>query len=128
MARRGSYAKGVAKREEILTTALDVIARNGYRRTSVRELADAVGRSMRSVQRSFARDIGMSPRAVLRVARVQRALGLAVAHPEWRWIRIGAHAGYYDQAHLANEFRALCGLTPSAFLERTVSGSSKTAR
>ena len=36
----GSYAKGIAKREEILTAALDVIARNGYRRTSVRELAD----------------------------------------------------------------------------------------
>ncbi|ANJ28603.1 TetR family transcriptional regulator [Agromyces aureus] len=32
----------MAKREEILTTALDVIARNGYRRTSVKELADAV--------------------------------------------------------------------------------------
>ncbi len=45
MARRGSYAKGVAKREEILTTALDVVARHGYRRTSVRELADAVGLS-----------------------------------------------------------------------------------
>ena len=30
---RGQYAKGVAKREQILTTALDVIARNGYRRT-----------------------------------------------------------------------------------------------
>ncbi|GAA1955818.1 TetR/AcrR family transcriptional regulator [Agromyces allii] len=42
MAQRGSYAKGIAKREEILTTALDVIARNGYRRTSVKELADAV--------------------------------------------------------------------------------------
>jgi len=40
MAQRGSYAKGIAKREEILTAALDVIARNGYRRTSVRELAD----------------------------------------------------------------------------------------
>ncbi|MEO7752058.1 MAG: helix-turn-helix domain-containing protein [Terracoccus sp.] len=45
MARRGSYAKGVAKREEILSTALDVVARHGYRRTSVRELADAVGLS-----------------------------------------------------------------------------------
>jgi AcrR family transcriptional regulator len=38
MARRGSYAKGVAKREEILVAALDVIARNGYQGTSVWEL------------------------------------------------------------------------------------------
>jgi AcrR family transcriptional regulator len=53
MARRGSYAKGVAKREEILATALDVIARNGYRRTSVRELADAVGLSQAGLLHYF---------------------------------------------------------------------------
>ncbi|MBF4579245.1 TetR/AcrR family transcriptional regulator [Frigoribacterium sp. VKM Ac-2530] len=42
MSRRGPYAKGVAKREEILRTALEVVDRNGMRGTSVRELADAV--------------------------------------------------------------------------------------
>jgi AcrR family transcriptional regulator len=42
---RGPYAKGVAKRAEILRTALDVIARHGYRKTSTRELAAAVGLS-----------------------------------------------------------------------------------
>ncbi|KQR46353.1 TetR family transcriptional regulator [Frigoribacterium sp. Leaf164] len=43
MAQRGSYAKGIAKREEILRAALEVVARNGFRATSVKELADAVG-------------------------------------------------------------------------------------
>jgi AcrR family transcriptional regulator len=42
---RGPYAKGVAKREEILRAALEVIARHGYRKTSTRELAAAVGLS-----------------------------------------------------------------------------------
>ncbi|WP_448808258.1 TetR/AcrR family transcriptional regulator [Agromyces bauzanensis] len=54
MARRGAYAKGIAKREEILTAALDVIARNGYRGTSVRELADAVGLSQAGLLHYFA--------------------------------------------------------------------------
>jgi AcrR family transcriptional regulator len=44
-ASRGPYAKGVAKREEILRAALEVIARHGYRKTSTRELAAAVGLS-----------------------------------------------------------------------------------
>ncbi len=43
MARRGSYAKGIAKREEILTTALDLVAAQGFRRTSIKDIADAVG-------------------------------------------------------------------------------------
>lgn len=53
MARRGSYAKGVAKREEILTEALQVIAVNGYSRASVRELADAVGLSQAGLLHYF---------------------------------------------------------------------------
>lgn len=53
MAKKGPYAKGVAKREEILRAALEVIARNGYRGTSVRELADAVGLSQAGLLHYF---------------------------------------------------------------------------
>ncbi|WP_345800570.1 TetR/AcrR family transcriptional regulator [Microbacterium sp. AZCO] len=53
MAQRGSYAKGVAKREEILERALDVIAREGYRGASVKELADAVGLSQAGLLHYF---------------------------------------------------------------------------
>lgn len=51
--RRGSYAKGVAKREEILERALDVIAREGYRGASVKELAEAVGLSQAGLLHYF---------------------------------------------------------------------------
>ncbi|WP_194410466.1 TetR/AcrR family transcriptional regulator [Microbacterium cremeum] len=51
--RRGSYAKGVAKREEILTRALEVIAREGYRGASVKELADAAGLSQAGLLHYF---------------------------------------------------------------------------
>lgn len=54
MARRGSYAKGVAKREEILDAALAVMAREGYRGTSVREIAAAVGLSQAGLMHHFA--------------------------------------------------------------------------
>ena len=53
MAQRGSYAKGIVKREEILTKALDVIAREGYRGASVKELADAVGLSQTGLLHYF---------------------------------------------------------------------------
>ncbi|MDQ4501613.1 helix-turn-helix domain-containing protein [Sinomonas sp. ASV322] len=50
MSRRpGSYTKGVAKREEILTAALQVIAEKGYRGASVREIADAAGISQAGI-------------------------------------------------------------------------------
>ncbi|WP_426322082.1 TetR/AcrR family transcriptional regulator [Microbacterium sp. E-13] len=51
--RRGSYAKGVAKREEILERALDVVAREGYRGASVKEMADAAGLSQAGLLHYF---------------------------------------------------------------------------
>ncbi|WP_194239534.1 TetR/AcrR family transcriptional regulator [Pseudactinotalea terrae] len=53
MGARGSYRKGIAKREEILTIALDVVAREGYGGTSLRELADAVGLSQTGLLHYF---------------------------------------------------------------------------
>lgn len=43
MVARGPYAKGLAKREEILDAALELFSRDGYDRVSVREVARATG-------------------------------------------------------------------------------------
>src|SRR5690349_17023798 len=40
---RGSYAKGVARRQEILDRAIEVFARRGSERTSLRAIASEVG-------------------------------------------------------------------------------------
>lgn len=40
---RGTYAKGVARRQEILDRAIEVFARRGSDRTSLRAIADEVG-------------------------------------------------------------------------------------
>jgi len=53
MPKKGSYAKGIAKREEILTTALDVFAAKGYRRASLREIAESVGLSQAGLLHHF---------------------------------------------------------------------------
>lgn len=53
MGKRGQYAKGLAKRQEILDTALDLFAENGYDRTSVREVARLVGLSQAGLLHYF---------------------------------------------------------------------------
>ena len=53
MAQRGSYAKGVAKREEILERTLDVIATEGYDGASVKRIAEAVGLSQAGLLHYF---------------------------------------------------------------------------
>ena len=53
MTPRGSYAKGIAKREEILRSALSVVAREGYHGASVKELAEEVGLSQAGLLHYF---------------------------------------------------------------------------
>jgi AcrR family transcriptional regulator len=53
VAGKGTYAKGVAKREEILRTALAVFSKQGYRGTSLRELAEAVNLSQAGLLHYF---------------------------------------------------------------------------
>lgn len=53
MRRRGAYAKGIAKREEILERALEVIARDGYDGASIRAIADAVDLTQAGVLHYF---------------------------------------------------------------------------
>lgn len=53
MAKRGTYAKTAARREEILGTALSIIAENGYSKATLKEVAEAVGLSQMGVLHHF---------------------------------------------------------------------------
>jgi AraC-like DNA-binding protein len=85
---------------------------------SVRQLAARIGVTMRTIQRVFANDVGMSPKTLLRIARVQRAIRIARQSPRLRWSSVAAHAGYHDQSHLIRDFRELAGSLPSEFVPR----------
>ncbi|MEU4227027.1 helix-turn-helix domain-containing protein [Nonomuraea sp. NPDC026600] len=52
-AARGLYAKGVVKRAEILETALQVVAEEGYSGATVKQIADAVGLSQTGMLHYF---------------------------------------------------------------------------
>lgn len=50
---RGSYAKGTAKREEIIERAIDAFGRNGYQGTSMREIASTCNLSQAGLLHHF---------------------------------------------------------------------------
>lgn len=83
---------------------------------SASELACELGASERHLRRAFASVVGMSPKRFLRVVRFQRALALARADPRPDWCWLAHRTGYFDQAHLIAEFRALAGATPTQLL------------
>lgn len=82
--------------------------------TSVRTVAEELDLSERQLRRVFRDAVGLSPKSFARVARFHRALA-AARHGD-NWTRVAASTGYCDQAHLIDEFRAIAGTTPRAFV------------
>jgi len=87
---------------------------------SVAELAAETGWSPRHLGEQFRAETGLSPKAGARVVRFDRARrGLLRRQAADGRVVIGdlaADYGYYDQAHLARDFRELAGCPPSVLL------------
>ena len=84
------------------------------------ELAAGTGWSGRHLAGRFRAEIGLTPKTAARVIRFSRARNLLVRHDaadgEHRLADLAAACGYFDQAHLAREFRSLAGCPPSQWL------------
>jgi len=76
-------------------------------------VADRLGVTARHLRRAFLENIGIGPKDFARAVRLHRVVDSATRTSDWG--RIAADAGYYDQAHLIADFRALVGVTPGAF-------------
>lgn len=83
---------------------------------SVHSVADQLGVSERHLRRVFGETLGVSPKTFARLARFHRALTAARSERCASWASIAAGCGYYDQAHLIAEFRAIAGMTPEMLL------------
>ena len=88
------------------------------RRTSgdavISSLAQEIGWSHRRLIARFREQIGLRPKAVARVLRFDRA-AQALRSPRRGVAEVAYDCGYFDQAHMNRDFRALGGTTPAAF-------------
>jgi AraC-like DNA-binding protein len=83
----------------------------------VSALAAETGWSGRHLTGRFRTEIGLTPKAAARVIRFSRARRLMVGQAAGTTLAdLAVTCGYFDQAHLAREFRALAGCPPSQWL------------
>lgn len=80
----------------------------------VTDLAAELGRSRRHLAVRFREELGMTPKALARLLRFERAVQRLRAGDELGDLALDA--GYYDQAHFNRDFRAFAGTTPTEYL------------
>jgi AraC-like DNA-binding protein len=81
----------------------------------VDQLAVVSGLSARRLQRLFSDYVGVSPKWVMRRARLHEAALRADSGEPVDWAALAADLGYADQAHLTRDFTATLGVPPSRY-------------
>ena len=88
----------------------------------VDQLALASGMSARGLQRLFSDYVGVSPKWVMRRARLHEAAWQADSGEPVDWAALAFDLGYADQAHLTRDFTATIGVPPSRYAAASLLG------
>jgi len=70
----------------------------------------------RQLERKFLKQIGISPKQLSKVIRLQTALKMMVNEPAESLTKIAYESEYYDQAHFIKDFKEFTGTNPGEFL------------
>jgi AraC-like DNA-binding protein len=83
---------------------------------AIERLAREVNLSRRQLERRFSHEVGLSPKLFNRIIRFQNVFEAYDSQRDW--VTVAHHCGYYDQAHLIDDFRELAGEPPTKILAR----------
>lgn len=91
------------------------LMRSADGRVRVADIAGEVGWSRRHLGERFRAELGLTPKQAARVLRFERAARL-LRGGRRDLAALAVECGFYDQAHLGNEWRALAGCTPGTWI------------
>lgn len=97
-----------------VAATLDMLARHDGA-VSIGKLTTDRGVSRKRLVQLYRAELGLPPKTIARVLRFNRVVDLIHVDPDTGWAALAQDTGYYDQAHLARDFRDLAGCTPGAY-------------
>ena len=71
----------------------------------------------RQIERKFHKQVGMSPKQLCKVIRLQTALQMLLNPESESLTEIAYESSYYDQAHFTRDFQEFTGTSPKDFLD-----------
>lgn len=91
---------------------------------SVDQLAEQQRTSRRQLERRFAITIGLSPKQLAKIIRLQNTLKSLEQKQFGNLTSLAVENGYFDQAHFIKDFKEFTGMTPKQFYADSLKMSS----
>ena len=85
-------------------------------KVSIKTILEDSSSRRRQLERKFLKQIGISPKQLGRVVRLQTVLKMLLDKEPGSITKIAYENEYYDQAHFIKDFREFTGTTPKEFL------------
>lgn len=111
----------MSKKETIdylVANVLDAIAMNNGN-TRIKDITGDTPSKRRHIERAFKKQIGISPKQLCKVIRLQAALKRLLSDNPESLTNIAYANDYYDQAHFIKDFKEFTGINPGNFLQDT---------
>lgn len=99
----------------VLLNTLDLLPEGIMKSGIVRRLAFSNKVSVRKLEKIFAEQTGLTPKEFCRMYRFHSIIQMINANC-FNWRHAVERLGYYDQAHLLNDFRLVTGYFPTGYL------------
>jgi AraC-like DNA-binding protein len=109
---REALRRALSARSEVPDARVRWATRALWDGTRVEAVAEELGWSRQHLARRFRGNVGVSPKAFARIARMQRALRVLAGESVASLAEVAARLGYFDEAHMARDFGSLAGVTP----------------
>ncbi len=77
-----------------------------------------IGYSQKHFISMFKKQVGITPKAYLKIMRFQKAISEIEHAGDIDWAILSNDCGFYDQAHFINDFKVFSGFTPEEYTKR----------
>lgn len=86
--------------------------------TKVDMLCDRFHMHKRTLQRMFDQYVGVNPKWVIKLHRLQDAAETIDLGQSRDWLQLAMDLGYCDQSHFIKDFKAIIGVTPVEYVQK----------
>ncbi|TGM48286.1 AraC family transcriptional regulator [Leptospira biflexa] len=101
-----------SNQERVVQMAFDTLNKS-QGSASIRSIGKLDSSKIRDLERKFLKQVGVSPKQLGKIIRLQTALKLMLDENDKTLTQIAYDSDYYDQSHFIKDFKQVTGMNPS---------------